>query len=308
MSSIDRENVIPDVLKHHIFDLFAKGSSFVTEKRLHIARKIVQLRKELAVEEMRFHQTLPEHAQTVLKGKNILLLKNLLQEEGFADLQVPELMTGVDLVGTPSKSSLFDVKVVPACTTEQFLLWGAKCNRSILLRRNIHEDDPELSKILWDVTMEEQSKGFLQGPFSSETEVKQLLGVDEFVCSRRFAIMQGGKPRIIDDLKESHVNSAFTSLDKLCLHDIDFLTSLCMFIAEIAASGSDFSVTFSDGSTKQGTMCAQFLEAVSWQAKCKSLQTGVCSWFIVLIRECQHTSSLGVWLLVLVQVFLHSTV
>ena len=39
--------------------------------------------------------------------------------------------------------------------------------------------------------------------------------------------MQGGKPRIIDDLKESGVNAAYTSLDKLCLHDVDFLTSLC---------------------------------------------------------------------------------
>ena len=267
----DRENVIPDVLKRNIFDLFAEGSSFVANKRLHSARKIAQLRKELASEEIRFHQTLPEHAQTVLKGKNILLLKHLLREEGFADLQVPELMTGVDLVGIPSKSPLFDVKVVPACTTEQFLLWGAKSNRAILLSRNIHEDDPELSKILWDVTMEEQAKGFLQGPFASEAEVEQFLGVTEFVCSRRFAIMQGGKPRIIDDLKESQVNAAFTSLDKLCLHDIDFLTSLCMFIADIAAGGNDFSVTFSDGSTKHGTKCAQFLESVSWQAKCFDL-------------------------------------
>lgn len=83
------------------------------------------------------------------------------------------------------------------------MLWGAKCNRSILLSRNIHEDDPELSRVLWDVTMEEQSKRFLHGPFASDTEVKEFLGV---VCSRRFAIMQGGKPRIIDDL---------TSLDKL---------------------------------------------------------------------------------------------
>lgn len=267
----DQENAIPDILKENIFNLFTKGSSFVTEKRLQSARKIAQLQKELASEETRFHQTLPEHAQTVLKGKNILLLRHLLREEGFEDLHVPELMTGVDLVGVPSKSPLFEVKFVPACTNEQFLMWGAKCNRSLLLSRNIHENDPELAKILWDVTLEEQSKGFLQGPFDSEQDVQSFLGVDDFVCSRRFAIMQGGKPRIIDDLKESLVNSAFTSLDKLCLHDIDFLTSLCMFIANISSGGSEVSVSFCDGSRKQSTKCAQFLEAVSWQAKCFDL-------------------------------------
>ena len=229
------------------------------------ANKIVKLQKELAAEEIRLHLTSPEHVQTVLKGKNILLLKHLLKEEGFPDLDVPDLMTGVDLVGVPSKSPLFDVKVVPARTNEQFLLWGAKCN----------SDDPELSQDLWDVTMEEQREGFLQGPFSSELEVKEFLGVDEFLCSRRFAIMQGGKPRIIDDLKESLVNSAFTSLDKLSLHDIDFLTSLCMFAAEFASCGSEFSITLSDGSAKCGHKCQQFLEEVSWQAKCFDLAKGI---------------------------------
>lgn len=55
--------------------------------------------------------------------------------------------------------------------------------------------------------MEEQRKGFLQGPFASKLEVKEFLGVDEFVCSRRLALeMHEGKPRIIDELKESLVN------------------------------------------------------------------------------------------------------
>ena len=266
----DQQNEIPDILKTNLFDLFTKGSSFVIDRRMQSANKIIKLQKELAAEEIRFHHTLPDHVQTVLKGKNILLLKHL-KEEGFPDLDVPDLMTGVDLVGVPSKSPLFDVKVVPASTNEQFLLWGAKCNRSILLSRNIHSDDPELSQVLWDVTMEEQRKGFLQGPFASEQEVKEFLRVDEFVCSRRFAIMQGGKPRIIDDLKESLINSAFTSLDRLCLHDIDFLTSLCMFTAEIASCGSEFSIVLSDGSTKHGHKCQQFLEEVPWQAKCFDL-------------------------------------
>lgn len=36
--------------------------------------------------------------------------------------------------------------------------------------------------------MEEQRKGFLQGPFASKLEVKEFFGVDEFVCSHRLAL------------------------------------------------------------------------------------------------------------------------
>ena len=143
----DQENELPDILKENLFNLFTKGSSFVTSKRLQSAKRIIKLQRELASEELRFQLSLPEHVRTVLQGKNILLLKHLLKEEGFPDLDVPDLMAGVDLVGIPSKSPLFDVKVVPASTNEQFLLWGAKCDREVLLSRNIHVDDPEMSQV-----------------------------------------------------------------------------------------------------------------------------------------------------------------
>ena len=59
----DQQNEIPDVLKTNLFDLFTKGSSFVIDKRMQSANKIIKLQKELAAEEIRFHRTLPEHVQ-----------------------------------------------------------------------------------------------------------------------------------------------------------------------------------------------------------------------------------------------------
>ena len=38
--------------------------------------------------------------------------------------------------------------------------------------------------------------------------------------------MQSGKPRIIDDLKESGINKAYTAVDSLALHDVDYVVSL----------------------------------------------------------------------------------
>ena len=74
--------------------------------------------------------------------------------------------------------------------------------------RNVHEKEPDLAKVLWEITMKECEQGVLEGPFSDVGDVRHLLGCDRFVCSRRFLIIQNGKPRVIDDLKESCVNSA----------------------------------------------------------------------------------------------------
>ena len=54
-----------------------------------------------------------------------------------------------------------------------------------------------LNKTVWEVTMTtEVEKGFVAGLFESEAELRSVLASQDFVCSRRFAIMQsaGGSP------------------------------------------------------------------------------------------------------------------
>ena len=72
----------------------------------------------------------------------------------------------------------------------------------------MHSDDPEMARLLWDSTIQEVEAGFLEGPFSSLHDLRLHVGYDDLVVSRRFAIVQSGNPRIIDDLKESGVNRA----------------------------------------------------------------------------------------------------
>ena len=52
------------------------------------------------------------------------------------------------------------------------------------------------------------------------------------VVSQRFAIMQSGKPRIIDDLKDLGINKAYTAVDSLALHDVDYVFLLAPFIMD----------------------------------------------------------------------------
>ena len=96
--------------------------------------------------------------------------------------------------------------------------------------RNVHADDPEMSRLLWDTTLQEVESGFLEGPFESMQALREYVGSDQVVVSRRFVIIQSGKPRITDDLRESGVNKAYTAVDALALHDVDYVASLAHFV------------------------------------------------------------------------------
>lgn len=151
----DARFAVEDVTRRNLFELLTLGQSFVAQGRLEFARKLAKMSKELAAEEARFHASLPPHAQVVLKGKRILLFKRLLKEFGCPDLEAADLMLGTDLVGVPSKSPFFDWKLVPGTTTPHFALLSDRWHRKKLEAFNIHQDDPELARVLWETALQE---------------------------------------------------------------------------------------------------------------------------------------------------------
>ena len=272
----DDSFAIEDLTRQNIFELLTKGISHVANKRLGFARRIATLANELKHDEKRFQASLPPHAQEVLKGKRVLLFRYLLKEVGCPDMEVADLMLGLDLVGVASKSPFFDTKITPATATPQFALISARWQRKRIEANDIHKDDPELSKILWETTQSEVEAGFLQGPFQQVHQVREALGQADFVCSRRFAIMQGGKPRIIDDLKESGVNKAFAAVEKLTLHDIDYISSLLHFIASTvskaqASEEQIVQVVLKEGAVLSGPLHRDFKESMKWKGRCLDL-------------------------------------
>ena len=181
-------------------------------------------------------------------------------------MEVCDLLQGVDLVGEASKSPLFGTKLVQATTTPELLLQSSmSATQKILF-------EPELSSVLWETTLKECQQGFLEGPFSSVKEVQDLLGCDQFVCSRRFVIMQNGKPRVIDDLKESNVNSAYTAIDRLSLHDIDSVSSLAFLISKLChRDDPHVSLPLEDGSVFEGELHRDFRAHTVWSIRCLAL-------------------------------------
>lgn len=272
----DEKFAVEDVTRANLFELLTKGRSHVANQHLDFAKKLAVWSKELAAEEARYFATLPGHAQKVLKGKRLLLFKKLLAESGCPDSDAGDIMAGLDLVGTATKSPFFDTKLVPATTTPQFLKLSARWQRPKLESRNVHSDDPEMARLLWDSTLQEVEAGFLEGPFSSLHDLRLHVGSDDLEVSRRFAIIQSGKPRIIDDLKESGVNRAYTAVDSLALHDVGYVASLAHFITTTVKHAKDdpgltVRVHSKTGQVLTGRLHSDFANEVEWKGRCIDL-------------------------------------
>ena len=81
--------------------------------------------------------------------------------------------------------------------------------------------------------------------------------VSPSVCvSRRFLLEQGSpeapKQRPIDDYRDSGVNSAYHALDKLALHDVDYIAHVCQSVT-LAVQGHDITFTLSSGEKLEGS-------------------------------------------------------
>ena len=241
---------IDDKLKRNAFFILTEGLSSVAKFRITSIQKLSKMKQELSNEERRYQATLPLHAQQMLKGKSILLWRKLLDDTGFPDKGVKELIEGVVLVGKPSKSELYGWKEVPATASVDDLLASSPWRNVEVASR----DNPTVSsasvQALWDITVSEVAKGFLEGPFDDLESV-----------SRRFLLEQGSpeapKQRPIDDYRDCGVNSAYHALDKLALHDVDYIAHVCQSIT-LAVSGRDVTFTLSSGEKLVGALHRDF--------------------------------------------------
>ena len=108
------------------------------------------------------------------------------------------------------------------------------------------------SEAVWNVTMDEVSKGRLQRPFT-ETEVKDKCG-PLFVASPRFELSQADKIRPIDDMSISLVNAAFAADFKLNLDGVDGIAVLAGSFLEFVKQDGSVEVVLSTGQQLVGKL------------------------------------------------------
>ena len=114
-------------------------------------------------------------------------------------------------------------------TTEQ-LDHQACWRRRAVTGRKITEEERLQETDLETESLGEVEAGNLRGPFTAG-EISELVGSDLWSLSKRFVLYQGDeqKIRVIDNYRDSGVNSAFSSSSYLALQDTDFIIGFLRF-------------------------------------------------------------------------------
>eukprot|EP00435_Cladocopium_sp_Y103_P064485 s1024_g26.t1 len=195
---------------------------------------------KLAEEEKALHAGMEPSLQKVLKGKNLLVWKALLEKFEYDDMGVVPFMTeGVKLVGMPDTPPCYPAMLKPATLCLEDLQKSAVWRRKAILGK-VPKTDLSHIQHLEETALEELSLGFVEGPFHSEHEVSTHLGRDDWSVIRRFVLVQGAemKLRPIDDCLEAQLNQAYTVTSYLKLQDIDYIAGLALRIAERVSRGT----------------------------------------------------------------------
>ena len=264
----DTANPVPDVIKLAIFKTYTMGPAEISDHRTKVIKDMLSIKNSLAQEEADLHRRLSPHIARVVRGKNILLFKKLLEDNCYDDMEVVTFLThGVDLTGSHTLPVYADSRIVPATSTRGQLLRESTWRRKALVSQVPTED--EFHK-LEEQTLKEVELGFLEGPMD-ESEVSRCLQTPDWLLNPRFLLLQGPsqKPRVIDDCRRSGLNTAFTSLERLSLQDFDFVVATCKLLRS-CRSGNQIAFTLQDGQEIKGPVHASSVNDV-WLARALDL-------------------------------------
>ena len=168
--------------------------------------------------ELQLHADLPEHLRPILKGKRLLLLREMMEAAGCEDVAlVDHICQGFRLSGwLPASGEFVARSRRPKFSVHTLGILSKGLNKSTL-EKLARKTDEQLEADTWAETQKEIDAGWVwldEGPLPE--------GV---VMAMRFGIMQN-KLRVIDDLSCCGLNATVGLLEKFCLRTIDKLASM----------------------------------------------------------------------------------
>jgi len=181
--------------------------------RLDWCKKWLIRAKQLDQMEKESNSSRPPHVAEVTKGKRVLLTREILEELGYDDLGVLSLLeVGATLAGAIEQTKIFQVQLKPCL--EQLQLESERRN-DFILNLTKSSGEVQLDEKLVAETKEELECGWAEKPFSRPSLEQGS------TISRRFALVQGAKTRMIDDFSISGVNYSCGFHNKIDLPLID---------------------------------------------------------------------------------------
>ena len=161
----DVDRILPPGLEA-VMDYHLNCSALeVAKSRLKFVLKWSKRAKELKEAEATFRETMDPIVENAVKGKRILLFKEMLIDTGFPDLGVvEEVSAGVSLTGTIPRTNMLPSKFVPPSRSEAELQRKAALIRESSLAASTSSGDAEVDATVWSKTLEEVKCGWLEGP------------------------------------------------------------------------------------------------------------------------------------------------
>ena len=142
----------------------------VVKRRAKNLQYVVEKVARLAMDEAALHRAMVPHVRTIMRGKKVLALDELLCEMGIRALDIKEgLINGFPITGAMPNSGMFDQRPdaeATLCAKEELLtssVWQVK--RAIT--RSI-PSDAKTDAHLKAETVDEVAKSWAAGPFTKE--------------------------------------------------------------------------------------------------------------------------------------------
>jgi hypothetical protein len=260
-------------LDSHVCDAFLfnleHSPSQVAKHRVAAIKQLIKLVHDYKDSNDALIANMSDGMKKVLGSKHLVATQKLLDKYKYEwpDLGiVNDLIKGGSLTGMKGHSGLFPFEVtLPSISVHQ-LRSQSDMNNKAMMSRTKSSGDPDMDLILWDQTLEEKNKGWLEGPFYDISEVTKTIN-DVPHLSRRFGINQSSKVRAIDDFHESNINDSFGMCDKLQLMDVDSIASTIRIIEAVVAQDVK-RIKLCDGSVRDISVHVDWLhddQLYKWQ-------------------------------------------
>eukprot|EP00435_Cladocopium_sp_Y103_P072300 s179_g39.t2 len=189
--------------------------------------KFLRRSLELKEQEAKLHESLPAHLQQVLKGKKLLLWKEILVDLQYPDAGViDDAIKGFSLTGWVPDTGVFEPWVRKPDYSLEHLLKLAPALNAAVTGSLTSAAETEHDQFVWDETQAEVNQGWLTPTVHSHPEC----------IAKRFPLPQANKVRLIDDFSINGVNGAYGLREKLRVQSVD---ELCSYIAYMMDNTSD---------------------------------------------------------------------
>ena len=230
-------SALPDDMLRAVFLTLIEGPLATMKHRLKTIQRWREMATRLEVEEAALRATMDPIVSSVLKGKRLLLLREIGKELGWPDENLfADLTSGFKLTGTLRRTGVFEPATRPPTSSEEELWTSAREFQDMIWEKVEAGRCNEYDDELWDITMAEaghnSDKHWLEGPLS-RNEVTKRFG-NKWIPCRRFAVWQN-KWRPIDDFSESGINKCWGAHEKITLRALDEAVHLTMQIMRAAS-------------------------------------------------------------------------